>query len=299
MSVKQVQSIGIANSIPRASIIIPTYNEEKGIGEVLENLKTYSKNLEIIVVDDGSEDDTAAILKKFEFIKVVHHNNRKGYGAALKTGIRNAKGNIIAISDADGTYPNERIPELIATLLRDKCDMVVGARTGKVKIPAIRKPAKWFINRLANYLSNTNIPDLNSGMRVMKREAVEKFIHILPDGFSFTTTITLAMLTNNCTVEYVPIDYFSRKGKSKIRPVQDTLNFIQLVIRTVLYFKPLRVFIPLSLFLVLFAFFLLFSSWYVFGKPMDVSFGVTLIASVMVLSIGMLADLIDKRASLK
>ena len=174
--------------------------------------------------------------------------------------------------------------------------MVVGARVGsKVKIPLIRKPAKWFITKLASYLTGTKIPDLNSGLRVMKKEVVEKYIRILPDGFSFTSTITLAMLTNGYSVKYVPIDYFRRYGKSKIKPIQDTLNFIQLIIRTVLYFNPLKVFVPLSLFLVLLAFLVLLGSWVLTGKVMDVTFGVVLMTAVMVMTIGMLADLIDKR----
>ncbi|GAB4544345.1 MAG: hypothetical protein Fur0020_13710 [Thermodesulfovibrionia bacterium] len=120
-------------------------------------------------------------------------------------------------------------------------------------------------------------------------------MNILPDGFSFTTTITLAMLTNGYRVKYIPIDYHKREGKSKIRPIQDTLNFIQLIIRTILYFNPLRVFIPLSLSLVVLSFLVLLVSYLIFGKAMDVTFGVIMMAAVMVMAIGMLADLIDKR----
>jgi hypothetical protein len=175
-------------------------------------------------------------------------------------------------------------------------DMVVGARiANKVEIPLIRKPAKWFITKLASYLTGTKIPDLNSGLRVMRKGIVEKYIRILPDGFSFTSTITLVMLTNGYCAKYVPIDYFKREGKSKIRPIRDTLNFVQLIIRTVLYFNPLKIFIPLSLFLVLLAFTVLFGSWLLLGKAMDVSFAVILMTSVIIMAIGMLADLINKR----
>ena len=118
--------------------------------------------------------------------------------------------------------------------------MVVGARLGaQAKIPLIRKPAKWFITRLASYLANFNIPDLNSGLRLMKKEIVQRFINILPAGFSFTTTITLAMLTNDYVVSYIAIDYHTRTGKSKIKPIRDTVKFIQLIVRTVMYFNPL------------------------------------------------------------
>ena len=280
----------------KATIVIPAYNEEKGIAKVLEGLKSVNQNYEIIVVDDGSEDNTSKIVKNYSNVKLISHHSNLGYGSALKTGIKYASGKVIIITDADGTYPNERIPDLVNILKQGNFDMVVGARVGEnVKIPLIRKPAKWFINKLANFLAGTKIPDLNSGLRVMKKEVLEKFIKILPDGFSFTSTITLAMLINGYSVKYVPIDYFKRKGKSKIRPIHDTLNFIQLIIRTVLYFNPLKVFVPFSLFLVLLAFVVLLGSWALMGKAMDVTFGVILMTAVMVMTIGMLADLIDKR----
>jgi glycosyltransferase involved in cell wall biosynthesis len=278
------------------TIIIPAYNEEEGIAEVLKNLQSLSKEQEIIVVDDGSGDRTAEIAKSYPYVKLISYNHNAGYGAALKTGIRAASGNTIIILDADGTYPHNQIPELLTAIQDGEYAMVVGARTSKnVNIPLVRRPAKWFINRLADYLSGMRIPDLNSGLRGMKKPVIEKFMNILPDGFSFTTTVTLALLTNGYQVKYIPIDYHKREGKSKIRPVRDSLNFIQLIIRTILYFNPLRVFIPLSICLTLFAFFVLFGSWFFLGKVMDVTFGVILMTAVMVLAIGMLADLIDKR----
>lgn len=277
------------------SIIIPAFNEEEVIGSVVKSIHSAFPDSEIIVVNDGSTDNTAGKIAESRVI-VFNHDYNLGYGAALKTGISKSHNECIVITDADCTYPNERIPELIKIFQEGNYDMVVGARIGeKVKIPLIRKPAKWMINRLANYLSGTKIPDLNSGLRVMKKVVVEKFIHILPDGFSFTSTITLAMLTNGFSVKYVPMDYFKRRGKSKIKPIRDTFDFIQLIIRTVLYFNPLKVFFPLSLFLVLFAFLVLFGSWFLLGRAMDVTFGVILMTAVMVMVIGMLADLIDKR----
>ncbi|GBE05733.1 MAG TPA: glycosyltransferase family 2 protein [Nitrospirae bacterium] len=279
-----------------ASIIIPAYNEETGIAAILDKLTLMGDQYEVIVVDDGSEDKTAGVVKNYLNIKLIRHDHNLGYGAALKTGIKAATNDTIAIIDADGTYPDGQIPDLIKVMKEGDYAMVVGARTGKnVKIPLIRKPAKWFINKLANYLVGTRIPDLNSGLRVMKKSALDSFIHILPDGFSFTTTITLAMLTNGYAVKYVPINYFRREGKSKIRPVRDTLNFIQLIIRTVLYFNPLKIFVPLSICLVFIAFIVLIVSQLYLGRAMDVTFGVILMTAVMVLAIGMLADLIDKR----
>jgi len=282
------------------SLIIPVYNEEResfsnSIRELLQSL--WHENWEIIVVDDGSDEKLEGLnILGMDRMKIIRHKRNRGYGAALKTGISNARNECIVITDADGTYPNERIPELVKIFQEGSYDMVVGARVGrKVKIPLIRKPAKWFITKLASYLTGKEIPDLNSGLRVMKKEVVERYIRILPDGFSFTSTITLATLTNGHSVKYVPIDYFKRNGKSKIKPIHDTLNFIQLIIRTVLYFNPLKIFVPLSLFLVLLAFFILLGSWIFTDKPMDVTFGVVLMTAVMTMTIGMLADLIDKR----
>ena len=277
------------------TVIIPAYNESLSITKTISEIKKLPAELELIVVDDGSTDGT------FEFAaetcaKVLRHGANKGYGAALKTGIKNASYDIIVVTDADGTYPSSKIPELVNVFENGKYDMVVGARTQRgVKIPMLRRPAKWFITKLASYLTGTKIPDLNSGLRAMKKEVVEKYIRILPDGFSFTSTITLAMLTSGYSVKYVPIDYFKREGKSKIRPIQDTLNFIQLIIRATLYFNPLKIFVPLSLFLTLFAFVVLIISWLITGTPMDVTFGVILMTAVIVMAIGMLADLIDKR----
>jgi len=283
------------------SVIIPVYNEEEAVQNVIRaingDLKSLNENCEVIVVNDGSTDNTRKLLEEAKLdVRLINHDHNMGYGAALKTGIKNAKAEIIVITDADGTYPNDRIPELVRAFEESNYDMVVGARTGKnVSISLIRKPAKWFLNKLANYLSGYNIPDLNSGLRVMKKEVVQKFTYLLPDGFSFTSTITLAMLSNGYSVKYIPVDYHKRKGKSKIRPVKDTLNFIQLIFRMVLYFDPLRVFVPLSVILVLLSFVVLIGSWVFFEEIFDVTFGTILMSAVMVLAIGMLADLIDKK----
>lgn len=283
------------------SLILPVYNEVQAIRIVLEKLLTVLDGIEdlveLIVVDDGSTDGTADILENFSHrIKIFRHPINRGYGATLKTGIRHAAYPLIAITDADGTYPNEQIPKLVHIFVEGNFDMVVGARTGKnVYIPPLRRPAKWFINKLANYLSEMKIPDLNSGLRLMKKDIIEEFIRILPDGFSFTSTITLAMLTNGYSVKFEEIDYFGRVGKSKIRPIKDTLNFVQLIVRTTMYFNPLKIFIPLSILLVIFAFITLIGSHYLFGKAFDVSFGVLIMTAVMVSAVGMLADLINKR----
>jgi len=233
--------------MPRLSIVVPAYNEERGIGPTLEELLPIARSIdaEVIVVDDGSRDRTAEIAAGFEGVRVMRHDENRGYGASLKTGIRFATGEIICITDADGTYPNARIPELLEWIPR--YDMVVGARTGaNVAIPLVRKPAKMVLNGLANLLTGRKIPDLNSGLRVFKKEVAQRFMHLFPSGFSFTTTITLAMLNADYLVKFVPVDYFRREGRSKIRPLRDTYGFLLLILRITTYFNPLKIFLPLA-----------------------------------------------------
>lgn len=231
------------------SVVIPAYNEAAAIGPTIEKVKQVMSQAglpgEIVIVDDGSRDGTADSASRYPDVQVFRHPHNKGYGASLKTGIRQARHDIVVIIDADSTYPCEMIPALVAEM--ERYDMVVGARTGEnVQVPLVRRPAKWALNGLANYLSGMEIPDLNSGMRAFRRQVVMEYFRLLPSGFSFTTSITLAMLTNDYNVLYIPIDYFKRTGKSKIRPFQDTINFFSLVVRVVLSYRPLRVFVPLS-----------------------------------------------------
>ncbi|HOM11586.1 MAG TPA: glycosyltransferase family 2 protein, partial [Spirochaetota bacterium] len=225
-------------------------------------------------------------------LKIMHHSKNRGYGAALKTGIRAAKHDFIAITDADATYPDERIPEFFKDVITNDLDMLVGARIGEsVNIPLIRKFPKWVINQLANYMVGTKIPDLNSGMRIMKKSVVEKFMKILPEGFSFTSTITIAMLANDYQVKYVPIDYHQRKGKSKIRPFYDTLNFVRLIVRTVMFFDPLKVFLPLSLPLLLCGVAMVLIEGILYRNINTVSVLITL-SGLNILTVGMLAEMI-------
>jgi glycosyltransferase involved in cell wall biosynthesis len=237
---------------PALSIIIPAYNESAGIHDVIrgvqEVVQKNSLQAEILVVDDGSEDGTGKLAADLGAHVIRHHRNR-GYGAALKTGILNAQHDSIVMMDADGTYPVETIPELLQHL--ENADMVVGARTSKqVRIPLFRRPAKWILNLLANYLSGTKIPDLNSGFRAFHRHTVLRYFSILPNRFSFTSTITLALLCDNYELKYIPINYHRRVGKSKIVPF-DAMNFFMLILRTAMLFNPLRIFVPLALALAL------------------------------------------------
>lgn len=241
------------NSVKNVSIVIPAFNEglsvREGINELREILSATDIEAEIIIVDDGSKDNTAREAK-VAGARVIQHKSNRGYGASLKTGILAATYDVIAITDADGTYPAKYLPELLKEL--EHADMVVGSRTGAdVNIPLSRKPAKWFLRVMANYVSNTKIPDLNSGLRVFRRDVVIQYFAILSDQFSFTTTITLAMLCDKYAVTYLPIDYRKRTGKSKIMP-WDAGSFAVLIMRVAMLFRPLRVFLPIALVCILY-----------------------------------------------
>lgn len=284
------------------TVVIPAFNEERGIGPVLDGLSQELRYAvrdlphEIIVVDDGSSDETAEVVRKSPSVRLIQHVENRGYGAALKTGIRHAQYDLVCITDADGTYPHEAIPGMVQRILRQEHDMVVAAREGaRVATPWIRLPAKWAIGRLANLVVGQRIPDLNSGLRVFHRSTALQFFSLLPEGFSFTTTITLAMFTNGYLVDYVPIDYYARVGRSKIRPVRDTLNFIQLILSIALYFSPLKIFLPFSAFLMAIAI-----GWGVFTKLVtgmlaDVSTLVIFMTAIQVAVVGLLAELINRR----
>ncbi|MCA9706699.1 MAG: glycosyltransferase family 2 protein [Myxococcales bacterium] len=285
------------------SIVIPAYNEAKGAGPVLEELFDALEHkldpqieYEVIVVDDGSVDGTAEVIAKFDHpkLRVIRHPRNRGYGAAIKTGVMHSRQPWIMITDADGTYPNEHIPELLAE--RELHEMVVGARIGQIsEIPLLRRPPKWVLRKLASYLSRSDIPDLNSGLRVMRKDVVQRFENILPNQFSFTSTITLSMLSAGYHVKYLPINYLHRAGKSKIRPIADTLNFLKLIVRTIMYFDPLRVFLPAAVMFIVGAVALGVGSYSITGRVMDVSTLLLFVTGVHMLALGMLADALNRR----
>lgn len=287
------------------TLVVPAYDEEDGIEGVVRRLSSLELGVpvELLVVEDGSTDGTRAALARLEGefagLRVLAHGVNRGYGAALKTGFAAARYDVVVITDADATYPEDRIVDLLARI-DDGAEMAVGARTGaNVNVPLVRRPAKAVLRKLASYLAGTRIPDLNSGLRAFRRELVLQYRPILPDGFSFTTTITLASLTNGHRVDYVSIDYAQRSGRSKIAPVKDTLRFTGLIIRTVLYFNPLKVFYPVAGVVGLGLAASLGYDFFVESPPNLGDKSVLLfVALVQVLSIGLIADLIDKKSRL-
>jgi glycosyltransferase involved in cell wall biosynthesis len=281
------------------TIIIPAYNEERAIVPVVEQVRDameeFPFDFEILVVDDGSRDRTAEEARTTG-VRVVQHRQNRGYGEALKTGIRHAKFEHIAIIDADGSYPPQEIPRLAALL--DDAEMVVGARTGpNAAIPLIRRPAKKALTMLASYLTGVKIPDLNSGLRLFRRALAIEFFDLLPSKFSFTTTITLAALNSGYLVEYVEVDYYARTGKSKIRPIQDTFNFLMLILRMTLIFRPLKVYLPIAAGLFFLAAAIVAVGWFGFGKIFDNTALIFLFAAFQCVAIGLLADVVNVRRS--
>ncbi len=280
------------------TIMIPVYNEEGSVRDTIKRalqcLEQLSMPGEVIVINDGSSDGTPELLAAHDGIRLITHDQNRGYGASLKSGIRQARYGLVAIVDADGSYPIDELPELIRQC--EHVDMVVGARTApNAKHSKLRMLPKYFLRRFAEWLSRNHIPDLNSGMRVFRKSVAERFIRLYPDGFSFTTTITLAMLTNRYRVRFVPIDYYFRVGRSKIRPIADTLKFFQLILRTSMYFAPMRVFFPVAV--AFFAAFLVTLGCDVFlYQNLNERTLILLIAATQVGLFSLLADMVEKRA---
>jgi glycosyltransferase involved in cell wall biosynthesis len=296
-SATEIQHHVSAETASGLTVIIPAYNEQDGIVEVIRwirsALDSSGLRYEVLVVDDGSEDRTYELAESTGARVMRHHANR-GYGEALKTGIRHAAHEWIAIIDADGSYPADQIPPLARGL--ERADMVVGARTkAGAAIPLVRRPAKMLLTWLASYLTDSAIPDLNSGLRLFRRSLALEFLHIFPSGFSFTTTITMAALNNGYIVSFVPIDYLPRKGKSKIRPIRDTLNFLMLILRMTLLFKPLKVFLPLSFGSVFLAAFTWAFGVLVLNRLFDNLILYFAECAVILFAVGLLAELINIR----
>jgi polyisoprenyl-phosphate glycosyltransferase len=241
------------------TIVLPCYNEQDHVLTELERIAAAMDaspfSYEILAIDDKSTDDTLRVLTeaqtRFPRLRVMAFRRNGGSGTARRIGTAEAYGRIVVWTDADMTYPNERIPQFVQYLIdHPDVDQVVGARTserGTHKL--LRVPAKWLIRKLAERLSSTKIPDLNSGFRAFKRDVSLPYLRLLPPGFSCVTTITLSFLSNQRTVDYLPIEYAKRAGRSKFHFISDAYRYILQVLRMIMYFNPIKVLMPIALWL--------------------------------------------------
>lgn len=232
------------------SIILPIFNEvdhlRQEVDRIRASMDASEYSYEIIAVDDGSSDGSGELAQQIGGMRVISFLQNRGSGSARKAGTNAARGRVTVWTDVDMTYPNDTIPNLVKEL--DGYDQVVGARTteeGTKK--ALRVPAKWFIRKLASFLTSTKIPDLNSGFRAFRTVVAKQYTRHLPPGFSCVTTMTMTFLANGYSVKYIPIEYGKRAGESKFHPIKDTRRYGTQVVRMVLSYNPLAIFMPLGL----------------------------------------------------
>ena len=225
------------------SIIIPAFNEEEGIGSVVESITSAFPDSQIIVVDDGSTDNTAVKIAESGVI-VLNHDHNRGYGASLKTGTRAATRDYVLFCDGDGQHSAEDVDRLIKEC--DDYDLVVGARNSDSHQPLIRRPGKVVMRKFAELLAGTKIPDLNSGLRIFKRDTLMRYLHLMPDGFSFSTTSTFAIMKSNRKYKYIPITVKKRTGKSTVSQLKHGPQALLLILRLAVLFEPLKVFLGVS-----------------------------------------------------
>jgi glycosyltransferase involved in cell wall biosynthesis len=236
--------------VPKVSIIIPAYNEAEVIGTVLEGVLAVAPgdDWEILVIDDGSTDETSERASR-PGVRVVKHPYNKGNGAAVKTGLREARGEQVCLMDADGQHDPSEVPKMLAAL--QTYDLVIGTRTGHRSGGLLRWLGNFFYNRLASYLTNHPIRDLTSGFRAAWREKMLEFLPLFPNGFSYPVTSTMAFIKAGYNVGFVPISVSKRVGQSKIRVFRDGVKFVLIAMRMIMLFSPMRIFLPISV--VLFA----------------------------------------------
>jgi glycosyltransferase involved in cell wall biosynthesis len=246
---------------PYVSVVLPCFNEQDHVVQEIERISkamdASGYSYELLVIDDASTDDTLSLIReaepRFPAMRLLAFHRNGGAGTARRIGTHEARGEIVVWTDADMTYPNERIPEFVRFLDdHPHCDQIVGARTseqGKHKV--FRVPAKWVIRKIAERLTNTEIPDLNSGLRAFRRAVAVPYLRLLPPGFSCVTTITMAFLHNQHDLHYEPIDYAKRSGTSKFHFVKDAYRYILQVLRMVMYFNPLKVLMPPAIWLLI------------------------------------------------
>ena len=289
------------------TVVIPVFNEEDAILDTIQEMFiALHKNglmFEVVVVDDGSSDKTLEVLreltnspiikKEYKSLKVIHHPHNMGYGAAIKTGLRNAKYEYCAIIDADLTYSPDEMVNLFEIIKNEGFDMVVGMRTGTFYKGNFRKQILRFILRkIVEYMSGRSIPDINSGARVFKKSIAMKNSRILSDKFSFTTSLTLAFMMRHCFVHYEPIQYFGRKGITKVKIIKDSLRTLGFILSVSAFFNPLRIFFPFVLLILLFALIVLSFSLFLSNLTILLISALICLTAILVFSIGIMAHII-------
>ncbi len=275
------------------SVIVPVYNEEKIVNQVIETLQQELTRIpeleyEIIVINDASTDKSREVLERNDNINLINHPYNKGYGASLKTGIKEAKFEYLLFFDADNQFPANKIEELLKYV--PDFDMVSGARIKGYKGPALRLPGKRLLNLMANYLTKTKIPDLNCGFRVVKRKEIFKFLHLLPQGYSLSTTSLLAFIKAGLNVKFVPIEIKKRTdGKSMVKP-RDAFRTFLLIARIILLFSPFKIFLPINATILLLA---IGSGIYdIFFRPHNITDAtiLLLVSSILMFFFSLVAD---------
>ena len=284
------------------TVVLPCYNEQDHVLDELERITKALDNsplsYELLAIDDKSTDGTLAVLRdalhRFPHMRLMPFRRNGGSGTARRIGTAEAAGRIVVWTDADMTYPNERIPEFVQYLHdHPDVDQVVGARTSEQGTHKfLRVPAKWVIRRFAEFLSGTRIPDLNSGLRAFRRELSLPYLRLLPPGFSCVTTITLSFLSNQHTVDYLPIDYAQRAGTSKFHFVRDAYRYILQVLRMVMYFNPLKVLMPLALTLLAIGFVKGTTDLFRYDLRITTNATLLFVTGLIIAAVGLLADLI-------
>lgn len=272
------------------SIIIPVFNEEQAIARVVKDLLRNFPEFEIIIVNDGSTDATGKIINELPVI-TVHHPHNKGYGASLKTGINIATNDNLIFYDGDGQHKVEEIPMLLEKI--EQSEMVIGKRTINRHRPLLRRPGMLVLKWVAQILTGQKIPDLNSGFRAVKKSIIKKYIHLLPQGFSASTTMTLVFISRGYNVTYIPIKGEKRVGKSTVSIFKDGFNTTLLILRMIALVNPLKIFLPSSIILLITG--ILWSIPYLFkGQGLTVASLFLLSTSIITFFIGILADQISQ-----
>ena len=277
------------SELPEISVIIPAFNEEAAIGALLSSMVANGQagKYEIIVVDDGSTDKTAEIVSAFP-VRLLRHEVNKGYGAALKSGIRKAKGEKVIMLDSDGQHNPECIAQIAEML--NNYDMVIGERGHDSHHVGSRRQGKWIIRKVGEYLVEQKLPDYNSGLRGFHRDHIYSMLHLMPNGFSFSTTSTLAFLKEGYSIGTFGITVAERKGrKSSVSFIKDGSKTLLLLFRIIMLFNPMKIFFPGSLLATIAGVLWGFYGYLIFGR-FAISGTVLLTFGMFMFFFGLIAD---------